>query len=110
MTLVLQPRFNSRRVLEMIAAERVTVFEGTPAMFRSMLAAADRCPQNLDSLRVCLSIGSPIPADALRRFEDKFAGTGGFRPPIPPSSTRAVPPALSAERKRDQRPVRSASL
>jgi long-chain acyl-CoA synthetase len=74
-TLVLQPRFNSRRVLEMIAAERVTVFEGTPAMFRSMLAAADRCPQNLDSLRVCLSIGSPIPADALRRFEDKFGCT-----------------------------------
>jgi long-chain acyl-CoA synthetase len=59
----------------MIAAERVTVFEGTPAMFRSMLAAADRCPQNLDSLRVCLSIGSPIPADALRRFEDKFGCT-----------------------------------
>ena len=48
-TLVLQPRFDSRRVLEMIAAERVTVFEGVPAMYRSMLAAADRLQLDFSS-------------------------------------------------------------
>jgi len=40
--LVLLPRFDSHRALEVIAAERVTVFEGVPAMYKSMLAAADR--------------------------------------------------------------------
>ena len=74
-TLVLQPRFNSRRVLEMIAAERVTVFEGTPAMCRSMLAAADRYQLDFSSLRVCMSIGASMPADMLSRFEDKFGCT-----------------------------------
>jgi long-chain acyl-CoA synthetase len=70
--LVLLPRFNSRRVLEMIAAERVTVFEGVPAMYRSMLAAADRYQLDFSSLRVCMSIGASMPADMLSRFEDKF--------------------------------------
>jgi long-chain acyl-CoA synthetase len=74
-TLVLLPRFASRRVLEMIAAERVTVFEGVPAMYRSMLAAADRYQLDFSSLRVCLSIGASMPADTLSRFEDKFGCT-----------------------------------
>ena len=74
-TLVLHPRFNARRVLEMIAAERVTVVEGTPAMYRSMLAAADRCPQDLSSLRVGVSIGPSMPVDMLSRFEDTFGCT-----------------------------------
>ena len=59
----------------MIAAERVTVFEGVPAMFRSMLAAADRYQLDFSSLRVCMSIGASMPADMLSRFEDKFGCT-----------------------------------
>jgi long-chain acyl-CoA synthetase len=71
-TLVLLPRFDSRRALEVIAAERVTVFEGVPAMYRSMLAAADRCQLDFSSLRVCMSIGASMPEDVLSRFEDRF--------------------------------------
>ena len=74
-TLVLQPRFSARRVLEMIAAERVTVVEGTPAMYRSMLAAADRYPQDLSSLPLGVSIGPSMPVDMLSRFEDTFGCT-----------------------------------
>jgi long-chain acyl-CoA synthetase len=74
-TLVLLPRFDSRRALEVIAAERVTVFEGVPAMYKSMLAAADRHQLDFSSLRVCMSIGPPMPADMLSRFEDKFGCT-----------------------------------
>jgi long-chain acyl-CoA synthetase len=74
-TLVLLPRFDSRRALEMIAAERVTVFQGVPAMYKSMLAAADRHQLDFSSLRVCMSIGPPMPADVLSRFEDKFGCT-----------------------------------
>ena len=71
-TLVLQPRFNARRVLEMIAAERVTVVEGTPAMYRSMVTAAARYPQDISSLRLGLSIGPSMPVGMLSRFEDTF--------------------------------------
>jgi long-chain acyl-CoA synthetase len=74
-TLVLLPRFDSSRALEMIAAEQVTVFQGVPAMYKSMLAAADRHQLDFSSLRVCMSIGPPMPADVLSRFEDKFGCT-----------------------------------
>jgi long-chain acyl-CoA synthetase len=74
-TLVLLPRFDSRRALEMVAAERATVLEGVPAMYTSMLAAADRHQLDFSSLRVCLSIGATIPAGVLSRFEDKFGCT-----------------------------------
>ena len=77
------PRFNSRRVLEMTAAERVTVFEGVPASSRSMLAAADRYQLDFSSLRVCMSIGASMPADMLSRFEDEF-GCTVVRPASPP--------------------------
>jgi long-chain acyl-CoA synthetase len=71
-TLVLLPRFGSRRALEVIAAERVTVFEGVPAMYKSMLAAADRYQLDFSSLRVCMSIGASMPEDVQSRFEDRF--------------------------------------
>ncbi len=71
-SLVLLPRFNSRRALETIAAERVTVFEGLPSMYKSMLAAADRSGLDFTSLRLCLATGPAIPADMLHRFEDRF--------------------------------------
>jgi long-chain acyl-CoA synthetase len=71
-SLVLLPRFNSRRALETIAAERVTVFEGLPSMYKSMLAAADRSGVDFSSLRLCVATGPAMPADMLRRFEDRF--------------------------------------
>jgi len=71
-TLELLSRFEPRRALEVIAAERVTVFEGVPAMYKSMLAAADRCQPDFSSLRVCMSIGASMPEDVVSRFEDRF--------------------------------------
>ena len=74
-TLVLLPRFDPRRALEMVAGERATVFEGVPAMYTSMLAVADRYQLDFSSLRVCLSIGATMPADGLSRFENEFGCT-----------------------------------
>jgi long-chain acyl-CoA synthetase len=72
-TLVLMPRFDARKALETIAAQRVTVFEGTPAMHAEMLAASDRYSVDSSSLRVCMSAGAPLEAGVLRQFEDRFA-------------------------------------
>jgi long-chain acyl-CoA synthetase len=74
-TLALLPRFDPTEALRMIAAERVTIFEGVPTMYIAMLAAADRGDVDVSSLRVCVSGGAAIPVEALRAFEDRFGCT-----------------------------------
>jgi len=70
-TLVLLAWFDAARALKMIASERVTVFEGAPAMYTAMLRAADRYDMDFGSLRLCIS-SAAMPADTLRRFQDRF--------------------------------------
>jgi long-chain acyl-CoA synthetase len=71
-TLALIPRFDPRRALETIAAERVTVFEGVPTMYSTLLAAADQIETDTGSLRVCISGGAALPVEVLRKFEAAF--------------------------------------
>ncbi|RFU20457.1 long-chain-fatty-acid--CoA ligase [Geodermatophilus marinus] len=68
-TLALVPRFEATAVLETIQRHRVTVFEGVPTMFISVLDHPDRERYDLSSLRVGISGGAPIPAEVLDRFE-----------------------------------------
>jgi long-chain acyl-CoA synthetase len=70
-TLALLPKFDAAKALKMIASERVTVFEGTPAMYTAMLRAADRYDLDFSSLRLCIS-SMAMPADVRRRFQDRF--------------------------------------
>jgi long-chain acyl-CoA synthetase len=70
-TLALLPGFDAAKALKMISSERVTVFEGTPAMYTEMLRAADRYDVDFSSLRLCIS-SAAMPADTLRRFQDRF--------------------------------------
>jgi long-chain acyl-CoA synthetase len=74
-TLALLPRFDPGDALRMIAAERVTVFQGVPTMYVAMLAAADRCDVDVSTLRVCVSGGAAMPVEVLRAFEDRFGCT-----------------------------------
>jgi long-chain acyl-CoA synthetase len=71
-TLSLLPSFDAGTALEMVAAERVTVFEGLAPMFAAMLGATAGHDLDFGSLRVCISAGAAMPAEVLRRFEDKF--------------------------------------
>jgi long-chain acyl-CoA synthetase len=71
-TLALLPRFDPGEALRMIAAERVTVFEGVPTMYVGMLAAAERNDVDVSSLRVCVSGGAAMPVEVLRAFENRF--------------------------------------
>jgi long-chain acyl-CoA synthetase len=41
-------------------------------MYLSMLDAADRYSLDCSSLRACMVVGEPLPADVLRRFENRF--------------------------------------
>jgi long-chain acyl-CoA synthetase len=71
-TLALLPRFDPGRALEMVAAERVTVFEGLPAMYAAILGAVAGHELDFGSLRVCISVGAAMPVEVLRGFEDEF--------------------------------------
>ena len=70
-TLALLPRFDPARALEMVAAERVTVFAGLPPMYAAMLGTTAGHDPDFGSLRVCISPGAAMPVEVLRRFEDK---------------------------------------
>jgi long-chain acyl-CoA synthetase len=74
-TLVLpsfDPALDPASALETIATQRVTVFEGDPAMYVALLDAAHHYDDDLSSLRVCLSAGDSLPPDILRQFQDRF--------------------------------------
>jgi long-chain acyl-CoA synthetase len=74
-TLVLpsfDPVLDPATALETIAAERITVFEGDPAMYMALLDAVHHDDEDFSSLRVCVSAGGSLPADILRRFQDRF--------------------------------------
>lgn len=79
-TLVLQPRFEARRVLETLAEHKVTFFAGVPTMFIGLNLAAEQvsedCRQRIsDNLRLCVSGGGPLPVEVLRQFEQSFRVT-----------------------------------
>jgi long-chain acyl-CoA synthetase len=71
-TLALLPNFDPDAAFETVTAERVTVFEGPPALYPAILGAVANHHSNFGSLRVCISAGAKMPSDVLRRFEDKF--------------------------------------
>ncbi len=70
------PRFEPTKALEIIERDSVTVFEGVPTMYQAMLAAAAKAPEvKLASLRTCISGGSAMPVEVLRKFEERFDAT-----------------------------------
>jgi long-chain acyl-CoA synthetase len=70
--LTLVPRFDARKALEVIARDRVTVFEGVPTMYAAMLHAEGAASFDVSSLRTCISGGSAMPVQVMRSFEEAF--------------------------------------
>ncbi|MFD9005548.1 long-chain fatty acid--CoA ligase [Streptomyces sp. NPDC059582] len=70
-TLVLLPRFDAGRAIELMVKEGVNTFHGVPTMFVS-LAAAAAAADVLPELRVCVSGGASLPVAVLERFEEAF--------------------------------------
>jgi long-chain acyl-CoA synthetase len=71
-TLTLIPRFDGGKALEVVARDRVTVFEGVPTMFSAMLHQPDADSHDMSSLRLCVSGGSAMPVEVMRSFEETF--------------------------------------
>jgi long-chain acyl-CoA synthetase len=72
--LTMIPRFDPAKALEVMARDRVTVFEGVPTMYGAMLAAAGAAWSlpDLSALRLAVSGGSSLPLEIMRRFEETF--------------------------------------
>ncbi|MFK4070402.1 long-chain fatty acid--CoA ligase [Streptomyces sp. NPDC029674] len=70
-TLVLLPRFDAARAIELMVAEGVNTFHGVPTMYVGLVAAAEAAGQ-LPKLRICISGGASLPVALLERFEKAF--------------------------------------
>lgn len=69
--LTLVPRFDPTAVLRLVERDRVTVFEGVPTMYVTMLNAGPGVADT-SSLGLCISGGASLPVEVLRGFEDTF--------------------------------------
>jgi long-chain acyl-CoA synthetase len=74
-TLVLLPRFDAARALQLMAEYDVSVFAGVPTMYGALLDVPDATEYGLDALRVCVSGGAAMPVELLHRFESVFGVT-----------------------------------
>jgi long-chain acyl-CoA synthetase len=70
--LTLVSRFEPGKVLEVLARDRVTVFEGVPTMYVALLGAPGQEAYELSALRLCVSGGAALPVEVLRGFEKTF--------------------------------------
>jgi long-chain acyl-CoA synthetase len=72
-TLALMSRFDAQAALDIIARERVTIFEGVPTMYSALVTAqsAGTAPDT-SSLRVCISGGAALPLQTISEFEAAF--------------------------------------
>ena len=66
-------RFNSERAYEFIQRYKITVFAGTPTIYRMMLAIKDAEKRyDTSSLKYCLSSGEPLLAETWREWMRRF--------------------------------------
>jgi long-chain acyl-CoA synthetase len=73
-TIVMLPRFDAGQALSLMEQEGVTFFAGVPTMYHALLNCED-VPDigNIAArLRVAVSGGAALPAEVMRRFEDRF--------------------------------------
>lgn len=73
--IVLAPKFDPAKILQIIEQRRVTVFCGSPTMYSILLANPETEKHDLSSIRVCISGASSLPAQVQKRF---MQVTGGF--------------------------------
>lgn len=69
-TMVPLPVFDVDAVMRTIAAERITIFPGPPALYQSMLNHPDRAALDSSSLRIAVTGAAPVPVSLIQRMQD----------------------------------------
>jgi long-chain acyl-CoA synthetase len=70
--LTLLPRFEPDKALEIIGRDKVTIFQGVPTMYNGLLHSDKRDDFDTSSLRLCMSGGSAMPEELMKKFEEAF--------------------------------------
>jgi len=73
-TMVLLPRFNAKAVLAAIRRYRPTLFPGIPTMYIAILRQAGKHTKQLQSIKLCMSGASPLPAQVQADFNKATGG------------------------------------
>ncbi len=71
-SILLPARPDPRRVFETIARERPTLLYAVPTFYAGLLAVPETDPQDVSSLRRCISAGESLPAPLFERWRDRF--------------------------------------
>ncbi|MDZ5470228.1 fatty acid--CoA ligase family protein [Bacillus sp. 31A1R] len=71
-TILIDPRFSPQEVFRLTKEYKATVFAGVPTMYNYLYQYEDGNPEDLQSLRLCISGGASLPVSLLKNFEKKF--------------------------------------
>jgi long-chain acyl-CoA synthetase len=66
------PKFDAKATLEAIQRDGITVFEGVPTMYSSVLNFDERDGYDASSLRVAIVGGQAMPVEVMEKFEAAF--------------------------------------
>ncbi|MGN7176385.1 long-chain fatty acid--CoA ligase [Paenibacillus sp. FSL R5-0490] len=71
-TILIDPKFSPKEIFRLAKKYEPTVFAGVPTMYNFLLQYEDGSPEDLKSLRLCISGGAAMPVALLHGFEKKF--------------------------------------
>ncbi|HLV00041.1 MAG TPA: long-chain fatty acid--CoA ligase [Acidobacteriota bacterium] len=73
-TMLLLPRFELADVAKNIKKYRPTIFCGVPSMYNAINRYPKLTPEDVSSIRLCISGGAALPAEVQARFEERTGG------------------------------------
>lgn len=71
-TLIIVPKFSPKEIFDIGKSLQPTVFAGVPTMYNFLYQYPDGDPEDLKTLRLCVSGGASMPVALLQNFEKKF--------------------------------------
>lgn len=71
-TLMIVPKFSPKEIFRVVTEYQATVFAGVPTMYNFLFQFNEGNPDDLKSLRLCISGGASMPVALLKNFEQKF--------------------------------------
>jgi long-chain acyl-CoA synthetase len=71
-TVLMLPKFDTQRVLEVIQEQGATIIHGVPTMYHSLLHFPDVGSYDTSTLQMCGSAGAAIPAEVIDQVEQTF--------------------------------------
>lgn len=71
-TILIEPKFSPKEIFRAAKEYQATVFAGVPTMYNFLYQYPEGNPEDLQSLRLCISGGAALPVALLKNFEEKF--------------------------------------